>query len=345
MTATHRHNTSLPSLHARLRNGATCGLGGLPHRDEDQAARFVLETMAIPAIPTLPRRSPAEGMIAQAVVGIEGITLGQYGAIAVDALRIDPSHPVSTDIMHDAFGGFRAFLTRAPGRVEIVKWQFVGPVTLGMALTRAGVPDHLAFDVAVHAVRSHVQHLLDVVDEALPGVSQVVFIDEPLIGELTGPGFAIAPDTAIDLISGALAAIESRATSGLYTCADADWSSMLAAGPQVLAIPVNSTILQSAGYLHQFLGRGGVVAWGVVPTDGPIPTTAERPWRRLSELWCQLVQRGCDQVQLRQQCIVTPASGLGLHSQSVAERIHRLSGEIGGRVHDQATAARFVLGA
>ena len=337
MTVAHRQ--------VQLCNGMTSGIGSLPHRDVDHAARFVLDHMALPAIPTLPRRSPAEGMIAQAVVGIEGITLGQYGAIAVDAARIDPSNPVTTDLLHDAFGGFRAFLEAAPGRVRAVKWQFVGPVTLGMALTRAGVPDHLAFDVAVHAVRSHVQHLLDIVDEALPDVQQVVFIDEPLIGELTEPGFAIAPDTAIDLISGALAAIEPRAISGLHTCADADWSSMLATGPQVLAIPVSSTIVHSAGYLHQFLARGGVVAWGVIPTDGPIPTSAERSWRRLTELWCQLVQRGCDQVQLRQQCIVTPECGLGMHSQQVAERVHRLTAEIGRRVHDQATAARFVLGA
>jgi len=342
MTVAHQDRPA----QAQLCNGMTSGIGSLPHRDVDHAARFVLDHMALPAIPSLPRRSPAEGMIAQAVVGIEGITLGQYGAIAVDATSIDPANPVLTDMLHDAFGGFRAFLAAAPARApRAVKWQFVGPVTLGMALTRAGVPDHLAFDVAVRAVRSHVQHLLDVVDRALPGVQQVVFIDEPLIGELTEPGFAIAPDTAIDLISGALAAIEPRAISGLHTCANADWSSMLATGPQVLAIPVSSNIAQSAGYLHQFLGRGGVVAWGVVPTDGPIATTVDRPWRKLTELWCQLVQRGCDQVQLRQQCIVTPECGLGLHSQQVAERVHRLTAEIGRRVHDQATAARFVLGA
>ena len=328
-----------------LRNGMTSGIGSLPHRDGDLAARFVLDTMGLPAIPTLPRRSPAEGMIAQAVVGIEGITLGQYGAIAVDATRIDPANPVATDLTHDAFGGFRAFLAIAPGRVRRVKWQFVGPVTLGITLVRAGVPEHLAFDVAVAAVRAHVQHLLDVVDEALPGVRQVVFIDEPLIGELTDPGFVLAPDTAIDHISGALAAIEPRAVSGLHCCAGADVASLLATGPQILAVPATHSVVHAAGYLHQFLGRGGVVAWGAVPTDGPLPTTADRPWRRLTELWCQLQARGCDPVQLRQQSMVTPECGLGLHSQQVAERVHRVVAEVGRRVRDQATAARMVLGA
>jgi hypothetical protein len=329
----------------KLCNGLTTGIGGLPHRDGESAARFVLDHMAIPAIPTLPRRSPAEGLIAQALVGISGITVGQYGAIAVDARRVDPTQPVVTDLQHDAFGGFRSFLAAAPGCAPMVKWQFVGPVTLGMALARAGVPDHIAFDVAVRAVRSHVQYLLDAVDAALPGCEQVVFIDEPLVGEMAEPGFPLAPDTAIDLISAALAAIEPRAVSGLHCCAGADWASLLAAGPQVLAIPVAPSVAHGAGYLHQFLGRGGVIAWGAVPTSGPIPVNADRPWRHLSELWCQLVQRGCDQMQLRQQCIVTPECGLGTHSQQVAERVHRIATEVGHRVHDQATAARFVLGA
>ena len=177
----------------------------------------------------------------------------------------------------------------------------VGPVTLGIALIRAGVPEHEAFEVAVRAVRSHVQSLLDIVDAALPGCEQVVFIDEPSMGRLAEPGFPLAPDTAIDLVSGALAAIEPRAVSGLHCCADADWASLISAGPQILAVPVSPAVAFSSGYLHQFLGRGGIIAWGVVPTDGPIPMSAERPWRQLTELWCQMVQRGCDQVQLRQQ--------------------------------------------
>lgn len=329
----------------QLANGSTTGIGSLPHRDCVAAARFVLESMSIPAIPTLPKRSPAEGMIAQAVVGIHGITVGQYGSIAVDVPRIDPINPVVTDLQHDAFGGFRAFLAEAKGRTDSVKWQLVGPVTLGIALIRAGVPEHIAFDVAVRAVRSHIQSLLDAVDAALPGCAQVVFIDEPAMPQISDPGFPIAPDTAVDLVSAALAAIEPRAVSGLHCCADTDWAPALAAGPQILGVPVTPAVAESSGYLHRFLARGGVIAWGVVRTDGPIPTSAERPWRQLTELWCQMVTRGCDQVQLRQQCIVTPECGLGMHSPTVAERVHRITAEVGRRVHDQATATRFVLGA
>lgn len=335
----------------QIANGVTVGIGSLPHRDLDAGVGFALGATAIPTIPSLPKRSAAEGLIVQAMLGIQGVTVGQYGAISVDAARVDPDADVVTDLHHDAFAAFARFLELAAelhssgSPLEAVKWQLVGPVSLGLALMRAGVPGDDAFEVSVRAVRSHVQSLLDAVDSTLPGVRQLVFIDEPDMSRMTEPDFPIAPDTAIDLVSGALAAIEPRALSGLHVCGATDWASLIAAGPQVLSVPVDPSIVSSAGYLQQFLARGGRIAWGAVQTDGPISTTAERPWRQLTQLWCQLVEVGCDHVMLRTQCLVSPECGLGPHSPSVVERVYRIAAEVSRRVHDQATATRFVLGA
>lgn len=332
----------------QLPSGIATGIGGLPHRDASDAASFVLREMELPAIPFLPRRSPAEGSMAQAMVGMQGITVGQYGSIAVDTNLIDPVAAIVTDIHHDAFVGFRTFLEMAREQKYCgpVKWQFVGPVSFGLALMRAGVPMNEAFEVAVNCVRARVQHLLDAVEVSLPGSRQLVFIEEPALADLMQPGFSIAPDTAIDLVSGALAMVEgSSAVSGLHVCGLADIPSQLAAGPAILSLPVRPEVAESAGYLVRFMEQGGYIAWGVVPTSGPIVTSAERPWRQLCALWCELVQRGADPVLLREQAIVTPECGLASHTPSVAERVHRCVAEISTRVRDQATASRWVLGA
>ncbi len=332
-----------------LRPGAVTGVGSLPHRSADEAATFALREYDVPAIPSLPRRSPAEGMIAQALVGIAGVTLGQYGSIAVDAERLDPAAPVATDLGHDAYGGLRAFLATATAR-ELrgpVKWQFTGPVTLGAALCRVGVPVDRAFAVAAEAVRAHVAAVSTAVASALPSSPQVVWLDEPWFGELMSPGFPIAPDPAIDLLSTAMAALEVRAavaSVGVHCCAGADVASLLAAGPAMLSLPLDARLVTVAGYLARFLDNGGTIAWGVLPTDRPIATTSDRVWRLLSEVWRELVARGCDPLDLRRRCLVTPACGLGLHTPSVAERVVRLTREIGRRVHDQAVASRFALG-
>jgi len=332
---------------AVLVGGTATGIGGLPHRDANEAAAFVLRHMELPAIPNLPRRSPAEGAIAQAMVGMQGITVGQYGSLAVDANQVDPLAPVVTDLSNDAFLGFRTFLehAQAAGHVGPVKWQFVGPVTFGMALMRAGVPASEAFESAVRCVRERLAHLLDAVSLALPQSPQIVVIEEPALAELMIPGFPIAPETAIDLVSGALAAIETSAMSGLHVCGSADIPSQLAAGPAILSLPVRPEIAESAGYLMRFMEQGGYIAWGVVPTSGPILTSAKRPWRQLCALWCELVQRGADPTLLREQAIVTPECGLSSHTPAVAERVHRFTAEVGRRVRDQATASRWVLGA
>ncbi|MET0579350.1 MAG: hypothetical protein ABW122_11885, partial [Ilumatobacteraceae bacterium] len=287
------------------------------------------------------------GMVAQAIVGIQGISVGQYGSIAVDVDRIDPDAPVATDLGNDAYAGIHAFLEVAVARgyEGPVKWQFVGPVTLGAALTRAGVPADIAFRVAVAAVRAHVATVAGAVAHALPASPQTVWLDEPWFGELMHPGFPIAPDPAIDMLSGAMAVVERFATVGVHCCADVDIASLLAAGPQVLAVPARPQLAAVAGYLVRFLDRGGRIAWGVVATDGPILTTGDRSWRQLSDLWCDLVARGADPIQLRQCSLVTPHCGLGLHTPVVADRVMQIVREIGRRIGDQAVASRFALGA
>jgi hypothetical protein len=329
-------------------NGAAIGVGSLPHRDASAAAAFAIGEFDIATIPSLPKRSPAETMIAQAVVGLPGVSLGQYGSIAVDATRTTDDAPIVTDLAHDAFAGVRSFLELA-AKVRLdgarVKWQFVGPVTLGVALQRAGLPSDAAFSIAVKAVRSHLGDLSAAISDVLPRSPQLVLLDEPWLDQLMTPDFPIPPDEAIDLMSSGMATLTPAATVGIHCCTMPDVATMLAAGPGVISIPVSDDLVDWAGYITRFLDEGGVIAWGAVPTDGPLGASAERHWRALSDLWCSLVQRGCDPVTLRRQSLITPTCGLATHSVSVARRVARQTGEVAKRVKDQAGATRFALGA
>jgi hypothetical protein len=329
-------------------NGAVIGVGGLPHRDAARAAAFSIGEFAIATIPALPKRSPAEAMVAQAVVGLPGVSLGQYGSIAIDPSRVDDSTAIRTDLGQDAFGGMRGFLDLAAADHldgAPVKWQFVGPVTLGVALHRVGLDIDTAFDLAQRAVRSHVAHIAAAISEALPHSPQLVFLDEPWLAELMLPNFPIPPDRAVDLMSSGMASLPNDTLVGLHCCAQVDLATLLATGPRAISIPVGEGLLEWSGYLARFLDDGGVIAWGVIPTEGPLLASSERYWRALSDLWCSLVQRGCDPVQLRRQSLVSPTCGLGAHSEAAATRIAHLTAEVGKRVRDQADATRFALGA
>ena len=304
----------------RFGDGASIGVGSLPHRDTDAAAAFAIGEFDIATIPSLPQLSPLEGMIEQA------------------------SEPLSGA----GFTALRAFVDLAP-KVSLdgapVKWQFVGPVTLGIELIRDGMDTASAFREAATIVRTKLEELNEVVTTALPNSPQLVVLDEPWFSDLMSPGFPIPPDEAVDILSSAMASLPSSSLVGVHCCAPCDIAMLLASGPSVISVPVSAELVDWAGYITRFLDDGGTIAWGVIPTEGPIPTSADRSWRGLSDVWCSLVQLGCDPILLRQQSLVSPACGLAAHSVAIARRIARLTSDVGRRVKDQSAATRLSLGA
>lgn len=317
-----------------VRPAATVGIGSLPHRDSAAAADFSMNAFEVVTLPSLPRRSPAESPIAQALVGAPGVTLGQYGTVAIDVARLDPRAEVRTELWRDTFGGVRACLdlAAARGHEGPVKWQFVGPISVGLALRRAGADPDVAFPMALRLVRSHLRSLVDAVAEMLPSAPQLVVLDEPFLDDLMQHDFPLPPDEAVDLLSSAMAAIERSAIVGVHTCGDVDLAPLLASGPKVLSVPARSSLVAYAGYVDRFLRSGGWVVWGAVPTEGPIGSGAGRTTGRLHALWRDLTDRGCDAERLRRQCLISPQCGLGGHTTSVAERVCATASEVSAAV-------------
>jgi hypothetical protein len=330
-----------------LEPGSTTGIGSLPQRSARQAVEFSFDMYDIPTIPSLPRRSPAESSIAQALVGVFGVAPGQYGSVAVDVDRLDPDATVDTDLRTDHFVGFRTFLEVAAerGHTGPVKWQFVGPISVGVTLRRAGAGPEVAFSTALRAISSHLRALSAAVSAALPSSPQLVVLDEPFTAGLMSNDFPIAPDEAIDLLSAAMSVLESQATVGVHCCGEVDVATMLESGPSVLSLPVSNTLVPLAGYLDRFLRNDGWIAWGAIATEGPIGVTSNRAWHHLSSLWCELVRRGCDPERLRTQSLLTPECGLGTHSPVVAERVCRSLRDVSRSLRSEAAAAKLVLGA
>lgn len=315
---------------------ASVGIGSLPHRDVRGAAEFSLDAFDVLTLPSLPRRCPAEAPIAQALVGAPGVTLGQYGTVAIDVSQLDSAAEVRTDFDSDRFAGFRACLELAVerGHAGPVKWQLVGPISVGVALRRAGASPDVAFSMASRMVQSHLRSLGGRISEALPHAAQLVVIDEPFLHDVMAYDFPIAPDEAVDLLSSAMACVETIATVGVHACGDIDVSTLTASGPKVLSLPARPSLLPYAGYLARFLDSGGAIAWGAVPTEGPIGGTAGRVAARLEELWGQLTQRGCDPLRLRQQSLISPQCGLGNHSTSVAEQVSATVRDVSRAVYE-----------
>lgn len=285
-------------------------------------------------------------MVAQIARRIPGVDLAPDGTLRVDTAALDPAAPIVPSLDGSSHAGLLAFLSAAAGRTEPVKIQLTGPVTLGLALIEAGADPGVAFEVAAAAVRAEGAAVLAHCRRRLPDAPLVAFLDEPGLVRVLDGGLPLATDAAIDLLSSGLAVLEDEAVTGVHCCGPTDWRLASAAGATVLALPVElDSVLAGAAVLNAHLDRGGWIAWGVIPTHEPLGTDADRLWRRLSAVWCELVQAGCDPVQLRTQALVTPACGLAGHGVSQAARALKLASTVSARVTDQAVAARLSAGA
>ncbi|MBU6328835.1 MAG: hypothetical protein KGR18_02645 [Acidobacteria bacterium] len=326
--------------------GLSTGIGHLPHCDPGDAVEFVLRhSPRLPSAPALPARSRREGMIAQAAAGVVGVVVDDDGVLFIDHDALDPEAPLlDTEFRGDAFVGLRAFLTAVADRTGPLKVSTTGPVTLGLALHATGVDADLAFRIAGRVVRQRCAALVAHVLRRVPQAQIVLFLDEPAMGSLTEPGFPIAPSDGVDLVSGALAVVESIAVTGLHCCTTPDYRLLLSAGPRILSVPVRPEITAHAGLFGDFLERGGWMAWGAVPTDGPVGTTVDRLWRRLYVLGTALVEDGLDPRLLIAQTIITPTCGLAQHGVTQAELVMELTTGIAARLQ-QASTYPFSVGA
>jgi hypothetical protein len=329
--------------------------GSLPHADADTAAALVLDALpGCPAAPSLPNRHPLEGMLGQAAAGIPGVSVAPDGTLVVaepDGLDTGAAEACG-ELPDDAFGATFAFLDRvaaAPERPPAVKLQCTGPVTLGTALVAAGVPPRRAFPLAASATRKRARALVAVTRDRLgPGPTLLLVVDEPSMGAATLDRLAVSSEDAVDHLSGTLAAVEASAVAGVHCCAPADWGAILRAGPALLSFPVEVAPTVRAADLGPFLEGGGWVAWGAVPTDGPLGPLdgggARRLWRHLANRWHALADGGVDPVLLRLRAVVTPACGLARHDETQAELALRLTASLGERIAQGSFESGLVSG-
>src|SRR5262245_34269883 len=126
--------------------GLATGIGSLPHTDAVEAADVVLRVLPeLPAIPQLPARDPREGMLAQWLGALAEVAVAPDGTISVHG---ESDAPPECAFDEHAHAGLLAFLDAAEvldRPLARVKAQLTGPLTLGVALHRAGMPPRRAF--------------------------------------------------------------------------------------------------------------------------------------------------------------------------------------------------------
>jgi hypothetical protein len=338
--------------------GLATGIGSLPYTEAGSALDIILTYLPeIPHWPQIPGGGEDEGFIRQylgplitrGLVKVEQGKPPYFDTGAPDWLERVTSfytevlsqedRAVSEQFCfsRDNAKGFFAFLDRLTAEstgsdITYLKGQLSGPVTLGLWVTDTSMqPAFYSNELRDIMVRSlSLQTRWQARALAALGKPVILFIDDPGVygyGQSTFVGLSreAIQESLLPLIE---AAHQENALVGVHACAGLDWSVFFELPFDIVNIDVynyfTSLLVYSAEF-DKFLARGGVLAWGLVPTSAEIETeTVDSLLIRLEEYIDVLLKKKVHEERLRRQLLLTPSCGTGTLSTAQTERVYSL---------------------
>ena len=330
-------------------NCIATGVGSLPLTDPDKAAALSLRYLTtVPIWPQLPQRDFREHMSEQYSETLPGLQLDTVKQRFFFNTTHDHTSALERfferylekdydffKITEDHAAGFYSFLRvlkkRVPETLRFLKGHITGPLTVGMSFKDdAGkdiIHNELYYDAVVKGLAMKAAWQIRELGQF--GKPVIIFIDEPAMESL-GSGFsAVAPETVAEKLHEIIATIhELGGIAGVHCCGNADW-------PLLFNTPVDIVNFDAFGYMDKvllypddikkFYGRGGTLAWGIVPTANFTGReTTGGLIARLEEGVQRLSQAGMDKAKILRQCIITPSCGMGSLTPERAEAILQL---------------------
>jgi len=333
--------------------GLATAIGSMPHTDPAEAGSVIRRFLPdIPVWPQLPRRSFRENMYAQYSETLPGIVIED------EHISIDRSKDLSeglerlytaylegnldaSAISPDYAAGLHWFLHQKFDSATAVKGQVTGPVSFGLVVTDAHRRPILYDETLADAIAKHLRLKAAWQQRELRKLSPntIIFIDEPYLASLGSAFVALSNDTVIRLLNEVLGGLEGL--RGIHCCGNTDWSVLMSTQIDILnfdAYTYGESLALYPAELDGFLRRGGIIAWGIVPSDEAALANESVPalLDRLERLMRALVQKGISFDLLLEQSLVTPSCGLASLSSAGAERaletVYRLSSEFRKRL-------------
>ncbi len=328
-------------------------IGSVPHTDPEEACSLVMKYLpAIPAWPQLPKRSPKENMYAQFSEGFPGVVItgdkihiepsanfeAELGQIYVDCEEDNPS---KYGISAEYAAGLHTFLARAK-KPEIVKGQVTGPITWGLTVTRQDGLAILHDDTLAEVAAKFLRLKASWQENVLRQISRntIIFVDEPYLVSL-GSVFTPIPEGKVTgLLEEVFRGI--KGVKGLHCCGNTDWPLLLGTPIDILSFDAYnyaSSLGAYPGEVKSFLGRGGAIAWGIVPNDEEAlaKESLSSLYDRLGEAVAPFTRNGVKLRQIMAQSLITPSCGLATLSVEAASQALKLVSKLSDNLRRKYT--------
>ena len=163
----------------------------------------------------------------------------------------------------------------------------------------------------------------------------ICFIDEPILSAFGSSTYvSVQREDVVNILKEVIDAVHADgALAGIHCCGNTEWSILIDAGVDIVnfdAFEYADTIAMYGDAVKKHLDRGGILAWGVVPTSVAIRN-------QTVESLIQKFERGVDNLaakagiskqQIVEQALVTPSCGTGSMAVEDAEKVFLLLGQL-----------------
>ncbi|MEW5706412.1 MAG: methionine synthase [Actinomycetota bacterium] len=331
-------------------------IGSVPHTDVEQACRLALNNLVhIPMWPQLPNISFKENMYVQYSQGMPGVTIDEterriYFDTArniISELEVLYSLYMADDVNAIGFDcdyarGFCRFLeilkSEPYPQARLLKGHITGPVSMGLAVAdqnkRPSLYDEMLREGIIKMLAMRAKYQVQKFKEVRPDLPALIFIDEPYLTSFGSAFVSLNRDEVIGYLEEIISSIDGL--TGIHCCGNTDWSLLTETSVDVIsfdAYEYSETIALYPKEMKAFLDRGGILAWGIVPSGLPVPDQVTRENAislidRLESGIQGLVEKGVDKEILLNQSLITPNCGTGSMKPEHAERTFTLVREV-----------------
>ncbi len=336
-------------------------IGSLPHADHEEAMQLIVKyTPEIPLWPQLPKK-PREGMIRQFLTGFPGliddgkkywIDTGCQGfeeemaAFYEDYMQVEEASERLEDSrfalgIDSAAGFFTLQRTLHKAQPHLTaKGQVTGPVTTGIGVKdqhgNSIFYDDSLRDVLIKLLSMKARWQIAQLQKFTKKEPPIIFIDEPGLVSFGSSGFAgISQEMVSEAVAEVITTIQQAGgLAGVHICANGDWDPALSSATDIISFDAYfyfDNFILFKEQLSKFLSRGGILAWGIVPTGDPL-VVAKESSASLFVKWNEqlkiLTTFGFSEQQLMEQTLIAPSCGTGSLTAELAQKVLSMTSEV-----------------
>ncbi len=218
-------------------------------------------------------------------------------------------------------------------KLPFVKVQTTGPCSFALTIVdenkRAIYYNEEFRDVVIKAL---VMKCRWQIQKFQPFAERVIcFVDEPILSAFGSSTYiSVKREDVVTHLAEVIDAIHAdRGLAGIHCCGNTEWSILVDAGVDLVnfdAFGFGETIAMYPAAVKTLLERGGVLAWGLVPTSKAVrDQSVESMISYFEKLMDNLAATGIDKQLIARQAVVTPSCGTGAMEPEDAEKVFEIT--------------------